>query len=395
MKVDRQELLENGFIILRNVIPSGELDSLRAQFETLVERQKAVWAEENSDTWESTAQPRLARYERLIDPKTADTVELWQRENTMGVARQLLSVPEQASVSSMMLMCSPQRDHGRSVWHRDIHPLDMAPMAVLQRDLLENGPKYVQWNLPLYDDVVLWAVPGSHRRLNTYEENRQLEKNARVPLPGGVPIELDAGDGVVYLNYLLHWGSNYSTTMRRTVHGGHSIFPYYSDMRFMQHLSAEGIAAFESWERLSSLAQDLSEQALRAILNGNRAAFEEAVEGLQPGAGVKGKLLLAIYLSKSAYHLFVHKQPEDSDLPRWAADSEHSITINWGPQFADRFTASEAEAIWQKFSELDRHLRSDRMQFAPGYQNREPMYHYFEDMPPGFGVDEFVASWSN
>ena len=393
MKVDRQELLDHGFIILRNVVPAAELDGLREQFEALVERQKALWAAENTDTWESGAQPRLGHYERLIDPATAATVELWQRENTLGVARQLLSVPEQAAVSGMMLMCSPPRDHGPAAWHRDIHPLDMAPMAVLQRDLMENGPRYLQWNIPLYDDVVFWAVPGSHRRLNTAEENRQLEKDPRVPLPGGVPIELAAGDGVVYVNFLLHWGSNYSTTLRRTAHGGHSIFPYYSDTGFMQQLSPEGRAAFESWDRRSARAQDLTEQALRAVLNGDAASFREAVEGLQPGAGEKGKLVLAIYLSKAAYHVHVHKQPADSGLPRWAADGEHPITINWGPRFAERFTAPEAGEIWRRFGPLDRGLRADEKQFAPGYQNREPMYHYFEDMPP-FRVGDFVAGWA-
>ena len=99
MKVDRQELLDNGFIILRNVIPPDGLEDLRAQFETLVERQRAAWAAENSDTWETGAQPRLSCYERLIDPATAGTVEIWQRESTLGVARQLLSVPERAAHS--------------------------------------------------------------------------------------------------------------------------------------------------------------------------------------------------------------------------------------------------------------------------------------------------------
>ena len=110
----------------------------------------------------------------------------------------------------MMLMCSPQRDHGPAHWHRDVHPIDMAPMASLQSDFLENGPKYLQWNISLYDDDVLWVVPGSHRRLNTEAENRQLLENPRVPLPGGIPVELKGGDGVVYSNYILHWGSNYS-----------------------------------------------------------------------------------------------------------------------------------------------------------------------------------------
>ena len=40
MKVDPQQLLDNGYIILREVIPPGQLDELRECFETLVERQK-------------------------------------------------------------------------------------------------------------------------------------------------------------------------------------------------------------------------------------------------------------------------------------------------------------------------------------------------------------------
>ena len=395
MNSNLQELLENGFIILRNVIAPNDLESLRKKFETLVHRQRKIWHEEHIDTWETGAQPRLSNYERLIDEDTAATVEMWQQENTLGVAHQLLSVPDHTSVSSMMLMCSPQQDHGPAAWHRDIHPLDMAPMAVLKRDLLENGPKYIQWNVPLYDDIVFWAVPGSHRRLNTYEENRQLEENPRVPMPGGIPIELNAGDGVVYVNYLLHWGSNYSTTLRRTIHGGHSIFPCYSDTEFMRHVSANSRAEFQSWNQLSHLKQNLTEQALRSVINKDSDSFWEAIRGLQPGSGDKGMTVLLIYLSKAAYHILVHKQSRNSDFPRWAADNQHPISINWGPQFSERFTATDAEKLWGNFSMVDRYLRSESEQFAPGYQNREPMFYYFEDIAPNFGVEEFVNSWTD
>ena len=85
--------------------------------------------------------------------------------------------------------------------------------------------------MPLYDDSVLWVVPGSHRRPNTEDENEQLLKDRTVPLPNSIPVELKAGDGVAYTNTILHWGSNYSAKLRRTIHfdhrafGGH-IYPY-------------------------------------------------------------------------------------------------------------------------------------------------------------------------
>ena len=396
MKVNPEQLRDDGYIILREVIPPDQLDDVRASFEVLVERQKEIWAQEgNRSVWETGAQPRLGHFENLIDEETANTVETWMHTNTLGVGSQLLSVPEQTGIAGMMLMCSPQRDHGPAHWHRDVHPIDMAPMASLQADFLENGPKYVQWNIPLYDDDVLWVVPGSHRRLNTEEENRQLLENPRVPLPGGIPVELKGGDGVVYSNYILHWGSNYSTKLRRTIHGGHTIFPYYPDLNFTQFLSPEARQTFENWTQASNRMQDLTEASLQAILRKDAEAYCEAVEELQPGAGEKGKMVLAIYLSKAAYHIHILKSTDFDKLPpevRRRASSPHSISINWGPQFADRFSKEEADLLWQRFKVLDAKLRSEEDLFVPGFQSG-PMQYFFEEEPINFEVEDFIASW--
>ena len=85
-------------------------------------------------------------------------------------------------------------------------------------------PGYVQWNIPLYDDDVLWVVPGSHRFPESEEQRSQLLLDPGVPLPGGVPVNLKAGDGVVYTNLIMHWGSYYSPRLRRTIHLGHRSF---------------------------------------------------------------------------------------------------------------------------------------------------------------------------
>ena len=397
MKVDPQQLRDDGYIILREVIPPDALDETRSGFEILVERQKAIWEEEgNPDAWETGAQPRLVHFENLIDEETAITVETWLHENTLGVGRQLLSVPERAGVAGMMLMCSPQQDHGPARWHRDVHPIDMAPMGSLQADFLENGPRYVQWNVPLYDDDVLWVVPGSHRRLNTEEENRQLLDNPLVPLPGGIPVELKAGDGVVYSNYILHWGSNYSAKLRRTIHGGHTIFPHYPDLGFAGSLSRPARERFERWAGENASMQDHTESALRAIIDRDADTYRSAVELLQPAAGPEGKIVLAIYLGKAAYHVQVLKRPDLDDIDpqvRRRATSPHSITINWGPQFANRFSSAEADVLWSRFDVLEGELKADEEQFVPGFQSG-PMQHYFEERPENFGVEEFIASWA-
>ncbi len=411
MQVNRQQFMEQGYLIVREVIPPERLEQLRADFETLVDRQRRIWAQERGPddppggAWETRPQPRLSPYEPLIDEKTASTVEVWLQENTLGVSRQLMCVPEATSVAGMTLMCNPVRDHGPAPWHRDVHPIDMAPMAGLQSDLLENGPRVLQWNIPLYDDDVLWIVPGSHRRLNTETEDRELLADPHKPLTGGIPVELKAGDGVVYVNYLLHWGSNYSTNIRRTIHGCHSIFPHFPDLSFSDYLSPEARALFRTWQRLGAAQQDLTEAALRAVLEGDAGAYDSTLEALQPGVGEDGKMLLSIYLCKAVLHIQVVKhhgaQANGASDPlagitedyRGRALRPHSISINWGPQFAQRFTLEEAAGLHTRFATLDGKLKADEEHFSPGYQSG-PMRYYFNEMPADFTLADFIASWS-
>ena len=390
MIVDREQLMRDGYIIIREVIAPNELESLRASYETLIERQGGrKWLESGSPM------PRISIH-RLLDESTADTAEIWLRENTLGVARQLLCVGEAAAVNWMWCMCSTLTDHGPDIWHRDVHPIDMGPMRLLQLDVLENGPRYVQWNIALYDDDVLWAVPGSHRRLNTPQENNELLADNRVPLSTGIPIELKAGDGVVYNNHMLHWGSNYSAKLRRTLHGGHCIFTGTEMMQCTEYLSAAAQALFAQWTEQAARMQDLTETALRAVLAGDGGAFDEVLETLQPGVGPAGKLVLAIYLCKAAQLMRITKHPDLEGVPdvlKVHTGSVHQSTLFWGPAFAQRFSDAESEALWHRFGPLEARLQTPQENFMPGYQSG-PMSYQFEDMAEPFDVEQLVASWS-
>ena len=150
-------------------------------------------------------QPRLS-FQTVVDASTANTVEFCLHENTLGVSRQALRTPD-VGLKQMFLMCNPATHYGPDLWHRDSQPSSQAPLAGLQADMLANGPGLVQWNIALYDDDVLWIVPGSHRRLNTAQENRELLEDRRTPLSSGMQVKLEAGDGVMYINSILHWPS--------------------------------------------------------------------------------------------------------------------------------------------------------------------------------------------
>lgn len=115
MQVNPQQWLDDGYIILRQVVPPDRLKSLRASYEKLVERQHQIWAGELE--WDEpigmdykTKQPRIV-INSIVDAATADTVEFCLHENTLGVSRQIMQAPD-ASPTAMFLMCNPKTDHG-------------------------------------------------------------------------------------------------------------------------------------------------------------------------------------------------------------------------------------------------------------------------------------------
>ena len=274
MKVDRDQFMDQGYLIFRNLIPPDRLESMRASCETMLERQKVNWARERGPDdppggeYEKVRQPRvMMKRPGLIDAETANVVEkFWVADETLEIASQLLCEPEPC-ITEMMMMCNPVRDWpGGTGWHRDIHPVDMAPLDALTADLIENGPRYTQWNVPLYDDSVLWVIPESHRRRNTEQENAELLKDRAAPVTGGIPVELNAGDGVIYINYLNHTGSNYTTKKRRTLHGGHAIYGTYPETGFVESLAPWARERFESYAARGERMKDATEEALRAVI---------------------------------------------------------------------------------------------------------------------------------
>ena len=405
MKLNRDEFLETGYLIVKEAVPRDKLESVRQAYETLVNRQRENWKAERGESdppggvWETSPQPRLQLSRpplvNQIDRETAPAVEMWLEENIHGVSTELLNIADGA-VTEMMMMCNPVRDHGPARWHRDLHPIDTAPLQGYIDDLLEGGPRYVQWNISLYDDSVLWVVPGSHLRLNTPEENEVMLADPRCPLPNGVQTHLEAGDGVVYILPILHWGSNYSPKMRRTVHGGFSNYNSIDELSFTDHLSPDAQAAFARWNDRSEKMKQHSQSALRAVLAGDGAAYLNALDSLHPERAEKGRILSTVFLCKAALAIRLHKDPPLSGIAedlRGRVLGKHSITLNWGPKFADQFTPDEARSLWDRFSPLEALLQADEEHFVPGFQ-AIPMKHYFNEMPADYSMADFIASWT-
>ena len=404
IKANRDEFLEQGFVILREVIPPGDLEELRRSHELLVDRQRALWAaaagadDPPGGNWETGAQPRLHTNNMGAehDEQTASAIELWLHENLQGVSSHLLA-EEDAPNTEMMMMCNPVSDRGPAAWHRDFYPPLNAPLMAYADDILENGPRYVQWNIPLYDDDVLWVIPGSHIRGNTEAENESIGRDPRIPAPGGVQTHLNAGDGVAYILPILHWGSNYSTKMRRTVHGGFARLTHWEDTRWMQYLSPSAQETCSRWYRRSLAYMDDAEAALRGAMEKDEAAYRAALEVLHPGRGPKGVLQSTICLSKTARHIY-NQQTRDfdslSDREQSGVQMVHPMTLQWGLLLGERFAPEEAKRLWERFKPLDDVMKTDEEHTLPGFQGRETRY-LFEEVPKVLSVESWFASWES
>jgi hypothetical protein len=68
----------------------------------------------------------------------------------------------------MMMLCGEHEEDESNqsvgIWHRDFYPQRCAPLDSYANDIRQSGPRYIQWNLALYDDEVLWVEPRSHTR---------------------------------------------------------------------------------------------------------------------------------------------------------------------------------------------------------------------------------------
>ena len=366
----REQLMESGYVIVRDMIPPDELQQLRKSVDLIVDREPEAGRVTLTD-W--------------VEPETADAVEFFFDDRTLGFSCQLMDVPV-ASPLGMWVLCV-----SRTGWHRDIHPIDMAPLDGLQEDIRLNGPPYLQWHVALYDDSFLHIIPGSHLRRNNAEERKIERRMGVVPLPGAMAVDMKAGDGVVYINTILHSAAPNDETKRRTFHMGYQafgnknflhFFPNNIGVHFVEHLSPRAAEQCRQFDSMYSQTNDGIVATFRAILQRDREAFMKAFETLHPSE--HARMTSLIVLSKIANTIRKYKD-SDSD------DHQNTDEVQ---ALAERFSADELDQLWQQFGTLDSKLKADTEQYESLFQNAAMMYHFYE-MPADFGIADFIASWAD
>lgn len=208
---------EDGYVVVKNVIPEADLPAYRAAYERMVEKVRANPSRERYNT-------RLIKH-IAKDKPDVDEGECWgcdfllhpdlyepaftdylNNEKLLSALSSILG--DELRVEGLKAIWSPVSVDYDLFWHRD----------GLKEIYSEDGSqKHIQFNTALYPDDSFRIVPGSHRRPLTEEELAQVRKGV-ADLPGQVICKLEPGDALFMHSMALHRGKAASTAKRRTLH---------------------------------------------------------------------------------------------------------------------------------------------------------------------------------
>ncbi len=181
----------------------------------------------------------------ITNPGTEGLHPILLKNNLRQIAEEL--VGPNLILNNFSLLAAEPGTKYKLGWHRDIIqiPEEQIDPRIFSKQWRHNN---IQGNLAINPDSCLWAVPGSHSRPNTPEENEAFAGSKHYApadnvMPGGVPIELKPGQIVLYNNNLIHRGyCDILKSPRRTIHlGFHSAkypptwhFYLFDDSKFTQ-----------------------------------------------------------------------------------------------------------------------------------------------------------------
>ena len=422
MQINRDRFMEEGYLILRNFIEPEELHALRLGFDVLIQRAQERSRRQRTPeqpiggAWQEQSQPVL-EVPDFVCPETAFVADYYLRK-PLGVSSELLE-SDRVGLGSMGMMVSAVWDRGCTDWHRDYSSNVLAPLTGVQRDMAVNGPPYVQWNIAAYDDDIFCVVPGSHVNPDSQELRESLLVDDRVPQPGSVQADLRAGDAIVYAAYIQHWGSYYSSRMRRVISMGYSDYDKVSSFRGRPHwrenlqwtesLSTGTRAWFEQQVGWAKESRDMNERLFRSALAKDEKVFLAELAAAHSEDSFRTVALvhfcrlaekIQMVCGTGAYSGSEHQRREAEAV--YGGDYWKDLKGRYRPEEADavgcRFALmsdqmrADREASDAENTELYRKLTSrDSSSDGPNFESRSLRCHYHK--MPDVTVEELIASW--
>ncbi|WP_255546800.1 phytanoyl-CoA dioxygenase family protein [Moritella sp. 36] len=193
---------EQGYFVIRNYFSAAEISALRE----VVLKFHESWKEDNIQFYRDEAfnssvitgidylecDDRLKLFNFISSKKMMDVVES--------------VIPANPAFMNTQLFFNPVNPKQKDFWHRDCqydHEVEQQKIAVQETQV-------VHLRVPLFDELGMELIPGTHKRWDNEEEfNVRQEIKGKVSsdsISGGKVINLAAGDLLVFSADMIHRG---------------------------------------------------------------------------------------------------------------------------------------------------------------------------------------------
>lgn len=193
---------EQGYFVVNDYFTQQELVALRdvvLKFhDAWITDNNAFYREEAFNSSVITGQQYLNDIDRMALFNFISSTKIMAMVKTV--------IPDTPAFMNTQLFFNPVNPNQKDFWHRDCqydHDLDGQKMAI-------NNTQVVHLRVPLFDELGMELVPGTHQRWDNEEELNVREEikgsKSSDPLSLGKKIPLSAGDLLVFSADMIHRG---------------------------------------------------------------------------------------------------------------------------------------------------------------------------------------------
>ncbi|TYK65460.1 phytanoyl-CoA dioxygenase family protein [Colwellia echini] len=206
MKINERKLnidyAEQGYFVIRNYFDNGEIESLRK----VVLKFHQLWKKDNEKFYKEEAfnSSLITGSEYLTSTDRIKLFNFISSNKMMAIIKSV--IPDKPAFMNTQLFFNPVNPDLKNFWHRDCqydHDVEDQKIAIQETQV-------VHFRVPLFDELGMELVPGSHKRWDNAEEFavRQEEqgKLSSDELSTGKKIQLAAGDLLVFSADMIHRG---------------------------------------------------------------------------------------------------------------------------------------------------------------------------------------------
>lgn len=198
----KSEYDEYGFFVLRDFFNATEVLSLRRVILTFHERWKADNAQfYNEEAFNSSL---ITGSQYLSEIDRVKLFNFISSEKMLGVIKTV--IPNNPVFMNTQLFFNPVNPQQQDFWHRDCqydHDVESQKRIIQETQI-------VHFRVPLFDELGLELIPGTHNRWDTDEEFNVREElngcNSYDSLTNGKKVRLSAGDLLVFSADMIHRG---------------------------------------------------------------------------------------------------------------------------------------------------------------------------------------------